>query len=843
MESEERDLCKHCKKPFERRPKGYHRQRCSLLLPEIKTGFYCLTCFKLLKRGSVPFPGNSALVTGSTNSQNISSECPLTNLSSANLEIHSCGTRAEMQTKTSGMSSRILNGNKNHRNISCDPAVSLCEEESKKLMKNCVSDSSCQSDTPALNMAYSGNQNRSWMNGSTETFQVSCTTVYSQLSRRFSVSPSSGWQLDNFDGQRTSALGRHCGEEGYSRSVQMLLPLNVMKNESQLDTQLEPGEIILGLQDSRPRSSSADGLIGSYVGKCMSLNPQRYGDIKEEAVKTVSHEAPPGQPGISVETCQKCDGNSQGDMSTIKEECVKVVGAGNCGHSHHSSWKNFDICLPSNFTWISQPYVMLKPLTEADLKNNGCKLNSSGTDSRKGEKAADSDRSNVEEDRNDSTKDGISVNDDKAGNDDDGEDDDDTSGGMSDIDSSQLDPDWKECSREGGDGSSPSVSDRKPSAPERWKFILCPKYIKAEIKFLENLSAAMDGKKKCDSGGSIEQVTLSCLLCGRTFKYLEELSQHMANVHGTTLDLPLKCEQCKVLFPTLIKLNEHVEVDHRCKKWCPMCGLSFGNERNRSYVSHLYIHFPCYSCKDCDARFSVVRDLMLHTSQTGHQPANKCDRCKHVAKSEKCLRRHVQKHDKSGFYKCDLCDAAIKNPWGIISHYATHPGIRIYTCPFCKKSLKSQKSVTSHVRHYHGPNICPCLICGKITPKVLLKTHMVTHARKTHGCPKCDKKFASTERVQNHIKYIHTRDHSKRPFLCDLCGKGWPSKSHLLLHQQVHSDQMFFQCDLCGKQFKRRHNLTSHFKSHSLQRDYQCDICGDRFKWKHNLENHLKTHS
>ena len=52
----------------------------------------------------------------------------------------------------------------------------------------------------------------------------------------------------------------------------------------------------------------------------------------------------------------------------------------------------------------------------------------------------------------------------------------------------------------------------------------------------------------------------------------------------------------------------------------------------------------------------------------------------------------------------------------------------------------------------------------------------------------------------------------KQVFICNECGKDFPSKTRLNMHSQVHSEQRPYDCNKCEKSFKAKNNMNSHIK-------------------------------
>ena len=65
---------------------------------------------------------------------------------------------------------------------------------------------------------------------------------------------------------------------------------------------------------------------------------------------------------------------------------------------------------------------------------------------------------------------------------------------------------------------------------------------------------------------------------------------------------------------------------------------------------------------------------------------------------------------------------------------------------------------------------------------------------------------------------------------CEICGRLFPSPSHLKNHLLIHSDEKPYSCGTCGKSFKRNGDLKKHMLIHTGEKTHCCFICEKLFR-------------
>lgn len=219
-----------------------------------------------------------------------------------------------------------------------------------------------------------------------------------------------------------------------------------------------------------------------------------------------------------------------------------------------------------------------------------------------------------------------------------------------------------------------------------------------------------------------------CTICKMKFPFRLAFLDHMKTLHPKQKKLPFKCSFCEETFLLKRLKRKHEEDLHP-------------TELAASAI-------PTFKCdfEGCDILFSNLTIKNKHFAAVHQEPEEKiCDTCGRAFKLARSLQQHLRSHEFANnppdMFKCTVCGKGYKNP---------------YTLRF-------------HMRNYHSEGGKPylCSVCGT---SFMLRHAWKRHMRTIHADGE-DKPPTSS-----------TTGKAEFPFKCDVCGKGWRRKDHLLQH-------------------------------------------------------------
>ncbi|XP_043942935.1 LOW QUALITY PROTEIN: uncharacterized protein LOC122814417 [Protopterus annectens] len=171
-----------------------------------------------------------------------------------------------------------------------------------------------------------------------------------------------------------------------------------------------------------------------------------------------------------------------------------------------------------------------------------------------------------------------------------------------------------------------------------------------------------------------------------------------------------------------------------------------------------------------------------------------------------------------------------------------HPGFTCNMNAECDQSSVVQQSplVGRSAHKEKKPYKCPeCNKCFKH------KSHLVIHERihtgvRPYKCVECSKCFRQRANL-----VIHERTHRKeRPYICAEFKKCFIQRTALEQHERTHigEGEKTYKCAECSKGFTTARNLSNHLSIHSGEKPYKCPECSKCFRQKGDLVIHERIH-
>lgn len=174
---------------------------------------------------------------------------------------------------------------------------------------------------------------------------------------------------------------------------------------------------------------------------------------------------------------------------------------------------------------------------------------------------------------------------------------------------------------------------------------------------------------------------------------------------------------------------------------------------------------------NCEEKKSTEKFKKQHNQQPKHISSTKfskdvkpkvyeCYKCKvrfpSFWKTSICLKQH----DAEEKYKCTVCGSKFISSEEFNRHLCQGSSIQ---CSYCSETFSATAPLIEHLEHSHDEKtLFKCEKCGVFYSMLLLKQY---HLAK------------------------HANDASCRPFVCEICKKGFATRVSLRCHESIHSDE------------------------------------------------------
>ncbi|XP_054277321.1 zinc finger protein 25-like isoform X1 [Macrosteles quadrilineatus] len=329
-----------------------------------------------------------------------------------------------------------------------------------------------------------------------------------------------------------------------------------------------------------------------------------------------------------------------------------------------------------------------------------------------------------------------------------------------------------------------------------------------------------------------------CNICGKRFVQSSSLESHLLIHQGLK---PYKCDICKNDFRSKLYLSNHINRVHK----------EIQEKKDHDKVAEngkdLVDSIVFLVCNDCGKNFTTKNCLRVHIKVKHNQVHNQkycCNTCGYLTNDKGNLKKHVYLHEEKFCFHCEICNVSFKEKGGLTNHRKqAHSTEKPYKCVKCDSSFKTKTNLVYHIEVHHNSTEekFPCDICNmEFKRKCYLTRHQETHtgADKKYVCEDCGLGCRSKTDIAKHV--LTHLGAVERPHACEICGAEFPKRSHLLRHQNVHSDRKPYPCKLCNKAYKDPSSLKIHNETVHCKALFTCEGCGYKCRNRRTLGRHRK---
>ncbi|XP_052745563.1 zinc finger protein 99 isoform X11 [Bicyclus anynana] len=281
----------------------------------------------------------------------------------------------------------------------------------------------------------------------------------------------------------------------------------------------------------------------------------------------------------------------------------------------------------------------------------------------------------------------------------------------------------------------------------------------------------------------------SCICCKEQFPYMSSLREHitehdMKAIEGRIIKMQntllkaeisdLRCKICETNLSDLDELQQHLVNVHSVK---------VGD-------AHLLVPYKLETegmrCQICKESFTNFRFLRLHVNK--HYKNHICDVCGNSFANLLFLNLHKTRSHKR--IRCDICDMDFSTRPEKRHHDAREHNVKIekkqrFPCQYCDERFFQENLKFEHLVEKHGVTRPEhrCLLCPKVyITRSLLNNHVksVHKKEKKHECDVCHNFFYTKSDLLRH-SVTHT---GEKKFSCSLCNSTFATKDSLRRHMK-----------------------------------------------------------
>lgn len=320
---------------------------------------------------------------------------------------------------------------------------------------------------------------------------------------------------------------------------------------------------------------------------------------------------------------------------------------------------------------------------------------------------------------------------------------------------------------------------------------------------------------KKEEGRGVTDYTYKCRVCldrGKLpiFGIASGIGEAVSLIAGIHLSedthLPrYLCFKCHYLLQGAIKLRKMAQQTDVMLKQISFVSEDESNCYGEDTFDDTYELEQCIMTKQEVSKNSIKAE-QSHTNNVDDNNSFHCEICEKDFPMNSFV-KHMAIH---GIVECKVCKISIKK-----IKYRRHlkeehkiNNLMKSICEICGKELSSKQSYQLHKSTHFNEFPFKCEICpyrGRTAG--LLKTHMKTHfGIHNYQCPECPKRYMTSSNYQRHL-----RSHRVGQYKCDTCSQAFHTELRLTKHQQVdHLGIRNHICNICGKDFGYRSHMMKH---------------------------------
>lgn len=303
-----------------------------------------------------------------------------------------------------------------------------------------------------------------------------------------------------------------------------------------------------------------------------------------------------------------------------------------------------------------------------------------------------------------------------------------------------------------------------------------------------------------DTKKATNQAHYVCSVCHRMYVHASGLARHMETQHNSNDTRNKPIHQLTVQEETMAEVIK-----------CLVCGQIFNSLP--SCFAHLKLAHAEYGFNESEISLMAGDALLFEKLKLSQ--CFQCEFCDFLFADTSALFQHKMAHDLDIGYECSSCELASRNLKFILNHRNNECPYEMYerqakitcksqfVCSECETPFELLGQLYEH--RYRNIYLIEFLlhlirILIDIFNRYLKKHYPTLNNRKSrqneYFCEKCGEQFGlDMNALELHTETVHTKKgrtqnlpmtSAVRPYLCEVCGKGYTQSSHLYQHLRFH---------------------------------------------------------